>query len=71
MKQLSDAPTLGFVPGLTHKRQTRLSILAKDKHPSLLRKSINYGRKKFDNFGTRAQCYKTYSVCDSRIFVLS
>jgi hypothetical protein len=32
--------------GLTHK-QTRLERLARDKHSSLLRKCVNYGRKKF------------------------
>ncbi len=45
----SEAPfrcsTLGQAPGLTHKHQTRLERLAKDKHSSLLRKSVNYGRK--------------------------
>ncbi len=34
-------------PGLTHKHKTRLERLAKDKHLSLLQKSVNYGRKKF------------------------
>ncbi len=51
----SEAPfrcsTLGYAPGLTHKHKTRLGRLARDKHSSLLRKSVNYGRKKF------------YSVC--------
>ncbi len=36
--------TLGWAPGFTHKHQTRLERLAKDKHSSLLRKSVNYGR---------------------------
>ncbi len=35
--------------GLTCKRYTRLE--RQNKHPSLLRKSINYGRKKFYNTG--------------------
>jgi hypothetical protein len=47
----SEAPfrcsTLGYAPGLTHKHKTRLGRLARDKHSSLLRKSVNYGRKKF------------------------
>jgi hypothetical protein len=34
-------------PGLTHKHWARLERLAKDKHSSLLQKSINYGRKFF------------------------
>ncbi len=33
--------------GLTHKDKTRLERLARDKHSSLLRKSINYGCNKF------------------------
>ncbi len=47
----SEAPfrcsTLGQAPGLTDKHYTRLERLAKDKHSSLLRKSVNYGHKKF------------------------
>jgi hypothetical protein len=31
----------------TRKRWTRMGRLPKDKHSSLLRKSVNYGRKKF------------------------
>ncbi len=48
---MSEAPfrysTLGQAPGLTHKHQPMLERLAGDKHSSLLRKSINYGRKTF------------------------
>jgi hypothetical protein len=33
--------------GLTHKHLTRLERLTKNKHSSLLRKSVNYGCKKF------------------------
>jgi len=33
--------------GLTSKHYTRLERLAKDKHSSLLRKSVNYGRNFF------------------------
>jgi hypothetical protein len=39
---------------LTRKHQTRLERLAKDKHPRLLRKSVNYGRKKFYSTGPRS-----------------
>ncbi len=35
----------------THKRQTRLERAAKDKLSSLLRKFVNYRRKKFYNIG--------------------
>ncbi len=46
----SEAPfkcsTLGQFPGLTHKHQTRLEKLTRDKHSSLLRKYINYSRNK-------------------------
>ncbi len=34
---------------LTHKHQSRLERLARDKHSSLLRTFVNYGRKKFYN----------------------
>ncbi len=47
----SDAPfrcsTLGQAPGLTHKHQTRLESLDRDKHSSLLLTFVNYGCKKF------------------------
>ncbi len=39
--------TLGQAPGLIHKHQTRLERLVRDKHSSLLQKSVNYGCKKF------------------------
>ncbi len=48
MKQLLDAPLQG-----TQKHQNKWTILARDKHFSLLRKSVNYGRKKFYNNGFR------------------
>ncbi len=35
----------------THKHYTRLQRLARDKHSSLLRKSVNYDRKKFYSTG--------------------
>ncbi len=57
----SDAPfrcsTLGQAPGLTHKHQTRL---ARDKHSSLLQKSVNYDRKKFYSTGPWGQSHKTF-----------
>jgi len=42
-------------PGLTHKQYSRLKSLARDKHSSLLRKSVNYGRKKFYSTGPLRQ----------------
>jgi hypothetical protein len=38
---------------LLHYPQTRLERLARDKHTSLLRTFVNYGRKKFYNIGAR------------------
>jgi hypothetical protein len=38
---------------LTHKHFTWLKRLVTDKHSSLLRKFVNYGRKKFYGIGTR------------------
>ncbi len=52
--------TLGQAPGLIHKHQTRLERLAKDKHFSLLRKSVNYSRKKFYSTSTWDLYYKTF-----------
>jgi hypothetical protein len=43
--------TVGLAPGLTHNHETRLELLAKNKHFSLLQKSVNYGRKTFYNTG--------------------
>jgi hypothetical protein len=40
-------------PGLTHKLETTLETLAKDKHSSLLRKFVKCGRKKLYNIGPR------------------
>jgi hypothetical protein len=39
--------------GLTSKHWARLERLARDKHSSLLQKTVNYGRKKFYNIGPR------------------
>jgi hypothetical protein len=47
--------TLGETPSLTHKYQTRLKRLARDKHSSLSRKSVNYGRNKFYDTGPRGE----------------
>ncbi len=38
-------------PGLARKHWNRLEMLARDKHSSLLRKSINYGFNEFDSTG--------------------
>jgi len=35
-----------------HKHQTKLPILGRNKHSSLLQKFVNYGRKKFYDSGT-------------------
>ncbi len=51
--------------------QTRLEKLTNDKHSSLVRKSTNHRQKRFYNIDTKAQCYKTFSVHDLRIFALS
>ena len=40
-------------PGLTHTHYTRLERLRRDKHSCLLRKFVNYGRKKFYKIETR------------------
>jgi hypothetical protein len=47
---------LGKAPGLTHKHKTRLEWLARDKHSSLLRTSVNYGRNKL--YSTGPWCHK-------------
>ncbi len=41
--------------GLTCKHYTRLEKFASDKHSSLLRKFVNYGRKKFYNIDPWSQ----------------
>ncbi len=57
--------------GLAYKQQTRLERFARNKHSSLLRKSVNYGQKKFYNIGPWAQCYKTFYVLNLRMFLVS
>ncbi len=42
----------------TRKHQTRLERLARDKHSSLLQKSINYGRKKIYRIGSCINQYE-------------
>jgi len=41
------------------------------KNSCLKRAFVNYGCKKFDSIDTGSQCYKTFSVRDLHIFVLS
>ncbi len=47
---------------LTHKHHSRLKMLARGKHSSLLQTLINYGRKTFYNTGPQSQCYETFFV---------
>ncbi len=54
--------TLEQTPGLTHKHQTRLRRLVNNKYSSFLRTFVHYGRKKFHNSDTWAQCYKNFQV---------
>jgi hypothetical protein len=71
----SEAPfrysPLGQAASLAHKHYPRLEMLARVIHSSLLRKFVNYGRKKFYNFGTWAQCYKTFFARNLWIFIIS
>ncbi len=46
--------------GLTCKHQTRLERLSQNKHCSLLRKFVNYARKKFYNIGAWCPQYQQY-----------
>jgi hypothetical protein len=39
-----------------------------DKHSSLLRKSVNYDRKKFYSTDPRGQCFKSFYSGNSRPF---
>ncbi len=68
VKHLKDVPFQGRPLALTHKQQTKLERLARYKHSSLLRKFVNYEPDKFHNIGPRVQSYKTFYVCDLRIF---
>jgi hypothetical protein len=52
----SGAPEICFTwvgPGLAHKHLTRLEKLARDKHSSLLQKSVKYSSYKFFSTGPR------------------
>jgi hypothetical protein len=49
--------------GLTRKHYTRLERLARDKHSSLLRKSVNYISKKFYSTGQKAE----YSIFGKKL----
>ncbi len=71
----SEAPESCFnwvSSGLTSKYYTRLESLARGKPSSLLRKSVNYGRKRFYSTGPWCQGYKTFysrkSVCPLQAF---
>ncbi len=63
--------TLGWASSLTHNQMTRLERLARDKHFSLLRKFVIYGRKKFYIIGPRNLCsifhYILQNIIDLRI----
>ncbi len=63
--------TLGQTPGLTHKHKTRLVILARDKHSSLLQESIKNRQKKFYSIGPSCQCFITFYICNLRMFAIS
>ncbi len=52
--------TLGETPGFTHKHQTRLEKLARDKYTTLLQTFINYGQKSFITFGPGSQLMPNY-----------
>ena len=46
--------------GLIHRHYTSMEMLAIDKHSSLLRKSLNYDRKKFYSTGPGARTSKLF-----------
>ncbi len=54
--------TLGYAPGLTHRHETRLEGLSRDKHSGLLRKYVTYGRKKVYNTGSPGHAGNTPEV---------
>ncbi len=43
----------------------------RDKHSSLLRKFVKYGRKFFYNIGPRTQYYKAFYICNLRMLLMS
>ncbi len=60
--------------GLTHKHQTRLERLAKDKRSRLFWKVITNGRKMFQNIGSWSHCccgMISQSVCLLQVFMSS
>ena len=61
----------GWANGLTCKDQASIERLVRGKHCSLLRKSVNYGCKKFYSTSTQAQCYKKFYILNLRIFAIS
>ncbi len=46
-------------------------MIASYKHSSLLGLVVSDEEKKFDNIEARAQCYKTFSVRNLQIFLIS
>ncbi len=60
VKPLLGDSTLGKPLGLTRKNNTCLQRLPEEKHFTLLRKLVNYGRKKFYNSMPSGQCYITF-----------
>jgi hypothetical protein len=48
--------------GLTNKHSNRLEKLARDKHSSLLQKSVNYGCKKLYSTGPRLESLRTNAL---------
>ncbi len=60
----SEAPVfnspIGWALGLTHKHWTSLERLARDKHSSLYRKSINYRKKSFIRLATGVNVIKLF-----------
>jgi hypothetical protein len=73
---LSKAPfgysTLWLALGLMHKDWTRQERPAREKHSSLLRKSVNYGRKKSYNVCPRwGLYYKSFYACNKFSAVVS
>jgi hypothetical protein len=70
MKPLSNTSLWGRLLALP-KNMTTLSILARDQHSSLLRKSVNYGQKRFLTSAAVANFIKLYFVRNLRIFVIS
>ncbi len=62
--------SIGQVPAL-QTDQTRLEMFATDKHSSLLRTFVNYGRRKFCNIGPWDQWHKTFYGRNLQTYVMS